>query len=45
MDYTLIALVLAFWLIAAIGAAFATGLKAIALALVARWFGLISKKP
>ena len=44
MDYTLIALILAFWLIAAIGAAFATGLKALAVALIAHWFGF-NRKP
>lgn len=45
MDYTLIALVLAFWLIAALGSAIATGLKALAIALVARWFGVTPRKP
>jgi hypothetical protein len=44
MDYTLIALVLAFWLIAALGTAFITALKALAVALVAALFDALPNR-
>lgn len=45
MDYAVIALILAFGLIATLGSVLVVALKAIALALVARWFGIIPRKP